>query len=380
MKKILFDLLSAQPDGTSKFHGGGEYIKVIFENMVKKYSDKIELIVFYDKNKFIDDWIIEIIDKNNIKVYDIKNIEGIKDIFITEEIDIFYSGLPYKLKHDYFPKNVIKVGTIHGLRSVEKPFDKYELLYQDNVINNLKNKIKSIIGYEKNIKENYSKIIDLLDKVICVSEHTKYSIYNYYPKMEKDIKVFYTPEKKLIPINEIKDENSQKYILILGGDRWIKNTYRAIMSIEGLYTDGKLGNYKIKIVGKLPKKIKKKINHIDKYELLNYVKPEELEVLYKNCDIFLYPTLNEGFGMPPLEAMRYGITCIVSGVTSLPEVCGNAVYYTNPYDIYEIRNRILTAIDNKISKNDIEKQLEKINNKQREDLDKVCEYIINAKV
>ena len=46
--------------------------------------------------------------------------------------------------------------------------------------------------------------------------------------------------------------------------------------------------------------------------------------------------------------MAYGTTCVVSAVCSLPEVCGDAVYYFNPYDINEIRTRILNAVNDKI--------------------------------
>jgi glycosyltransferase involved in cell wall biosynthesis len=378
MKRILFDLLSSQPAGTSKFHGGGEYIKAIFNHIVINYSNKCEIIVFFNKNKFIDEWIIELIKNHNIKYYDLKNLEDIKEIFEKEKIDILYSGLPYDLKKEYIPDNVLKIGTIHGLRPIEKPLDKYAHLYTTKKYRYIIYKVKMITGYEANKnKIKYSNVLKTLDKIICVSEHTKYSICNYYPNVSmNNIKVFYTPEKK-IDLEEIEKNDEGKYILLLGGDRWLKNVYRAILAIEGLFEDGKLQEYKIIIVGKLTNKIKKRIKHIDKYKLLDYVETEKLESLYSNCDIFLYPTLNEGFGMPPLEAMKYGKTCIVSAVTSLPEVCGDAVYYTNPYDIYEIRNRILRATDEKISKKIIQKQLNKINQRQKEDLDKICEYIIN---
>ncbi len=376
MKRILFDLLNAQPAGESKFHGGGEYIKTIFENLVRKYSDKCEIITFFDKDRFIDEWIKDLIKNKHIRCYDIKKIEDIKTIINKENIDIYYSGLPYDLKKEYFPKDICKIGTIHGLRSIEKDVDKYTYLYSDNesFIKNFIKIVTKIISIRE--KKKYLGVINLLDKIICVSEHTKYSICNYYPNISTDnIEVFYSPIKK-INIDEIQNNYEEKYILLLGGDRWIKNSYRAIKAIEGLFDDGRLQDYKIIIVGKLSNKIKKRIKHISRYELLDYVEPEKLEELYRNCDIFLYPTLNEGFGVPPIEAMKYEKTCIVSAITSLPEIYGNSVYYTNPYDIYEIRNRILKATNQKISTDIIKAQIEKINKKQKEDLEKVCEYII----
>ena len=51
--------------------------------------------------------------------------------------------------------------------------------------------------------------------------------------------------------------------------------------------------------------------------------------------------MNEGFGYPPLEAMKYGVPVITSSFASIPEVCSDAVLYTNPYSVEEIGIRIL---------------------------------------
>ncbi len=125
----------------------------------------------------------------------------------------------------------------------------------------------------------------------------------------------------------------------------------------------------------MPGKIAEIIHRQERYVCLGYVEAGILENLYRYCDLFLYPSLNEGFGMPPLEAMKYGKTCIVSGVTSLPEICGDAVYYCNPYDIDEIKNRLLMAAEQKISAEKIENHLRGIRSRQDADLKALCEYI-----
>lgn len=63
---------------------------------------------------------------------------------------------------------------------------------------------------------------------------------------------------------------------------------------------------------------------------LSYVEDDELTWLYKNCALFLYPTWWEGFGLPVLEAMGLGCAVVTSGVTSLPEVCGDAARFIDP--------------------------------------------------
>ena len=138
----------------------------------------------------------------------------------------------------------------------------------------------------------------------------------------------------------------------------------------------KITDYKVVIVGRLPTKVSKLIKHKENYIFFDYVQTSELESLYYNCDFFIYPSLNEGFGMPPLEAMRYGKTCIVSAVCSLPEVCGDGVIYVNPYDIKEIENRILKAANEKISVEKVKNAFNRTYEKQKNDLIDICKFIL----
>lgn len=66
---------------------------------------------------------------------------------------------------------------------------------------------------------------------------------------------------------------------------------------------------------------------------LGYVEEPDLAGLYNLAELFIYPTLYEGFGLPPLEAMACGCPVVVSKVASLPEVCGDAAAYVDPLDI-----------------------------------------------
>ena len=94
-KKLLFDLLSAQPYGNTKFHGGGEYIKTVLKKLLEDYSEFIKIEVFYDKSKFLDEWLLEIISLKRGRVYDVDTINDVERILNLNNFDIFYSGLPY---------------------------------------------------------------------------------------------------------------------------------------------------------------------------------------------------------------------------------------------------------------------------------------------
>jgi glycosyltransferase involved in cell wall biosynthesis len=68
--------------------------------------------------------------------------------------------------------------------------------------------------------------------------------------------------------------------------------------------------------------------------------------LYENAVAFIFPSLYEGFGLPPLEAMRCGCPVICSNSASIPEICGDAALYFDPTNLSEIRSQIQHLVDN----------------------------------
>jgi len=87
----------------------------------------------------------------------------------------------------------------------------------------------------------------------------------------------------------------------------------------------------------------------------------ELAELYKNASVFVFPSFYEGFGFPPLEAMACGCPVVVSNTSSLPEVCGDAAYYVDPYNTESIAEGIMNVIEDKdLRKNMIQKGLERV--------------------
>ena len=77
----------------------------------------------------------------------------------------------------------------------------------------------------------------------------------------------------------------------------------------------------------------------------DYIPDDELPLWYNCADIFIYPSLYEGFGLPPLEAMACGTPVITSSVSSLPEVAGTAALMVNPLDIDGLANAIVRVLE-----------------------------------
>jgi len=379
MKTILFDLWTAQPSNGSKFHGGGEYIKSVFNHLLMNYFSEIKISVFFDFSLFLDNWILKLIENHGIEKHDIRNNKDLQTLLTNEKPNIFFSGLPYLYGNLQIPPQTFFVGTIHGLRTIEIPSDKFAYKYF-KASRSIKEWVKSHFKsyFRKKRIHDFEICLKNLDSIVCVSNHTKYAIKTFFHQLSKQVNCFYTPQK-VNSCNIIEHTDvASKFILLIATNRFEKNSYRAVRALNNLFEKGFLTNYKVVTTGNIPQSVEKSITHKSKFIHLGYVSPEKLEGLYADCDFFLYPTLNEGFGMPPLEAMKYGKTCIVSGVCSVPEVCGEAVYYINPYDISEMENRILMAEENKISPEKIKAHLATIIKSQERDLDNLFHFICSC--
>lgn len=379
MPKIVFDLLCTQPIGNVKFHGGGEYTKTVFQYVINHNKKKNEFFVFYNYDKYMDNWIYDSIKKYNIQAFDVKNIEdinnGIKQIAKDEDVR-FFTGLGYNYQESNieFPPNVIAIGVFHGLRILEKPYDREAWRY-GSIKRRIHEFLDWVIFRKRNLKKEYIREKNALNNfnvAVTSSVHSAYSIkLNYGDSFQKKkIEVFYAPMKHVV----LEEKNAtitaitEKYIMMVSADRWLKNSCRGIKALDQLYSAGFLKGVKTRVYGNAPQNIINRIRGKDNFDFFGYVTSEELESAYENCELFFYPTLNEGFGYPPLEAMKYGKTCAISAVCSLTEVYGDSVYYFNPYDIMEMKNRILQALECKITEDKIENKVNQIKEKQLQGL------------
>jgi glycosyltransferase involved in cell wall biosynthesis len=126
-----------------------------------------------------------------------------------------------------------------------------------------------------------------------------------------------------------------------------------------------IGNdYPHKNLGRLKsafKKIKAEEIDCELVMITEFVSEEELDNLYKNALLFVFPSLCEGFGLPPLEAMKRGVAVVSSDTACLPEVLGKAVLYFNPLDINDMADKIKKALsDEDLRKDLIQKGFEQI--------------------
>ena len=378
---LLFDLTAAQPNADGKYHGGGKYAKIVFIKLIEyaKKKSNLNIHVLIDKTKFVDSDINAAIINNNILQVNFADT-SIENIINKYKIDRFYSS-----QIDSF-KNIEKIkcpiiGAIHGLRGLETEISWHALLYEQG-IKKLKMALKIIFfkAYQKRQLKHFSKKLKIENLTIyVVSNHTKYAIKTFFPEINIDnTNVFYSPD--VIAKNSTEANNESSYFLMVSGNRWLKNNLRAAIALDQVISDFPDLNIKIIITGVTNKSIYlKHLKHHNNFSLLDYVTEDELSNLYQNAFALIYPTLNEGFGYPPLEAMHFGVPVIASALTSVSEVCGDAVLYTNPYSIDEIKNRILQLLLNESIyqnlKSEGQNRYSFIKNKQNKDLNALIEFI-----
>jgi len=338
--KLLFDLSATQPSPDSKFHGGSDYSSYIFFEALKR-GYKFE--VCYNKLIPLHDDVNQAIVKFNIPVITFENSIELKQKILNSNYDRFFSGLPY-LFDDFDFENTKFFMSILGLRTLEMLSFKEQLPYQKSFSLKFKN-----LTYEyffkkrisKNIKKSYLKLLNIKNKhLFTISNHSLYSIINFFPHIKKENITLCHAPLDLSVLNMSSDIN-EPYFLLVSGNRWIKNNFRAIKALDELFSTGQISNMKVVVLGCQGVNFKNKINNIVQFEFKDYVDKSELECYFQNAYAFIYPTLNEGFGYPPVKSMNYGVPVLASAISSVPEICTNAALYFNPFSISEIKNRIL---------------------------------------
>ncbi|OGG19155.1 hypothetical protein A2721_01925 [Candidatus Gottesmanbacteria bacterium RIFCSPHIGHO2_01_FULL_47_48] len=198
-------------------------------------------------------------------------------------------------------------------------------------------------------------------KIITISEHSKKELCNLYAVSPDKVVVTYPgyDSKRFKPVaknkrsrlvgklNKYKIED-QKYFLFLGTLQPRKNLTRLI---EAFAT---LGNNNLKLVivgmntegrgGWMQQPIFDKVNQLGlskKVIFTGFIPDADVPILMAGSKAFVLPSLYEGFGIPPIEAMATGVPVVVSKVSSLPEICGlAATYIDNPYEVGSIQQAL----------------------------------------
>jgi len=283
----------------------------------------------------------------------LKQIYGNKIIFVAPKKGIIYKDIAKKLDVQLF-------GNLTGLAWEQLELPLYLYKKHNPVLLGLANTAPII--YNKNVfaihdlifmkdpewcqkkfaiiyKLGIPILLKTALKVLTVSQYSKNDI----------IKTFNTPAEKIeVVYNAVSEEfleyaakNYEKkyenYILAVIS---FLNPRKNLDRIIKAFNIAELTDIKLVIAGIDAKNYEHKELLNDNVIFTGYKKDKELAQLYKNAKFLVFPSLFEGFGIPPLEAMSCGCPVIASNTTSLPEVCTDAAYYVDPTDIKNIAEAI----------------------------------------
>lgn len=183
--------------------------------------------------------------------------------------------------------------------------------------------------------------VERADRVIAISHQTKKDLIEIFNIDDKKIDVIYLSHSQCV-VGMDKAKEEKEFILYVGDRSSYKNFDRVL---EVFHTSSKLKNDFSFIFfggGKLSDREKQLISKFKLEGVIKHVTGDDnkLMSLYKSAICFVYPSLYEGFGLPPLEAMANECACAVSNTSSIPEVCGDAVAYFDPYSVEDMKIKI----------------------------------------
>jgi len=305
--KILIDGRALQT--YSAFRGIGRYVNQLIDIF---HDEASHYYLFFKEENYRPDLERKLFLKAPRRMITFTDHLWLHNILVEKAISLYHSpafALPRK------PRSILYMLTVHDLTP---------LLYPGF------SSIRNRYIFKKIIKSAQKA-----DAVITVSRHTADDLLNYLPQLEGRIRVVHNaldsridPDTAEIPSIKLPSE----YMFYCGGTDKIKNLETVVRSLA---------------FHKLPLVIAGKIDNTAKRDLLallkrhepgrihfaGFVSDQELSYLYKKARVFAFPSLYEGFGYPPLEALCCGTPSVVSRRSSIPEVMGDsAMYVDDPLD------------------------------------------------
>lgn len=197
-------------------------------------------------------------------------------------------------------------------------------------------------------------------QIIAISEATKQDVVDILQIDAAKVKVIYLAvaeryklltDTTAVVSMQRKFNISKPYFLYVGQWRQHKNVVRLIRAFHLLRRRYHL-DYQLVLAGKIDRQCPEVIETIRqlglKSEVLltGYVPDDDLPLLYNGAKAFVFPSLYEGFGLPPLEAMACGAPVVSSRASCMPEILGTAAHYFDPTDVEDIARAMAEVAQN----------------------------------
>lgn len=387
---ILFDQTEAQ---APFYNGAAEYAQTLFLKMAEQLSSHPQVKIFclyrsgvsfryaqLSPQNFLGNKQVEYIDFSGKDLKSIVRDNSI-DLLFTPCLQMFCDQKLGDIKrlgckvvavvHDFLDEEM----KVSGMQTFM--YLKHPLLLLRFMLSRFK--VRLLSGNMKKREKVMEELMAHNDAtVVTVSQYSRASFLFHYSHLGKEVKVFYSPMKVSTRKTEIENEqlrnvinNGEKYLLILSADRLIKNAENMMAAFHKFKQTHPDSPLKLVTIGY---KNSLSADHIS----LPFVTTSDLENAYFHCHALLYPSLFEGFGYPPLEAMKYGKPVICSNVCSMREVLEDSPIYFSPIYQTDMYKALCTFAETPYEQlaDKARGQFQKVADRQNADLQELTEMLL----
>lgn len=216
---------------------------------------------------------------------------------------------------------------------------------------------------QKFLSDNVKKAVKRSEKIITISTNSRKEICDFYNIPAKNVEIIYPgiDQKEFYrrPEKEVKKIKARygihgKYILFVGNIEPRKNLKNLLLAYEKLPAKTRK-EYSVLLVGArgwlddeifdIIERLRTSGNHIQ--QPTRYVKDKDRPAIFSGASLFVYPSMYEGFGIPPVEAMACGVPTVTSDNSSLPEAVGRAAVTVGAGSVEELTQAIEKVLADK---------------------------------
>lgn len=381
---ILLDFIPLQTNGG--VGGAASFAKTVCENVAAALPSGFRLMAAYDTRISVGrqyDYR-QLANRLNIRLIDIAQ-QHLSDIISQYSIDVFFIAIgQFYAAYDLSGIKCKTIMFIHDVFDLERNDNGIDLALYSPFSGGAWAWAKRVVNYfsgrrMRQARDIYKHIMPLFTApntiAYTVSNYSAQTLHYYFPEIRKDIHICYSPSKIVEAKPDIDNpvlrqlvERGESFLLMVAANRIYKNPAILLKVFNRLQSD-------YPHLHLLTLKYGKTIhpNHTD----IDFLSDSDLEHAYAHALALVFPSLFEGFGYPPVEAMRHGTPAIVSNVTSIPEIVGDAAYQFSPLYAADLYRAVRDVINDKNrNKDKMRHRCREIEEKQKHDMAELVKQII----
>ena len=368
-RHVLVDLFFCQPG----YHGGGEYGKAVFRGLAGAAAARSDVTIWaaLDPALHIDPWVLAECRRLAIRVIAVRSYADIVGLVNSGRFDSFFCpAIVVYTGYDYMRRAGTRlpfsggrtriVGTLHDVRDLQLIRDR-DAITAALVQAGWRPQVAGPGSFLAASAPDPAALAAMYS-AICHDPHvdTLVTVSRYCHEVI-EAECAPPPGRFVVLCSAEKDrpqptpyhghgiaQDGRPFALVLHASRPEKNAPSVAAAFDRLFAGGDpfgLADLRVVFVGisSLDELGLGRLAHPERFTAIPEVPPGQLEYLLERARMLVYASFNEGFGYPPVEAMRYGTPAVVAAVAAIPEVCGDAAVTCDPRDVDSIAGAILQA-------------------------------------